>query len=199
MVHPHGAVFLYPNIPRSGDPPRKRRRARASGGGRGGSPPAPLLLRQRPAALVTHRPSLLLVDGLTVKPQDVLQRQAVLGGLVGRIHGVVAPLLLPVSSIRQPRLVPAEALGHPFILSAQEARWREQVQGRRTRRHGCFPLLGGGHTGAGSPQESRMSLGHEAVRGDYCLLLRARVCARCVRVSHISTEQSRRTPLSHDS
>lgn len=125
MFHPHGAVFLDPNIPRSGDPPRKRRRGRASGGGRGGSPPAPLPLRQRPAALVTHRPSLLLVDGLTVKSKDVLQRQAVLGGFVGRIHRVVAPLLLPVSgrsSIRQPRLVPAAELGHPFIMSAQEAR-----------------------------------------------------------------------------
>lgn len=125
VFHPHGAVFLYPHISRSGDPPRKRRRGRASCGGRGGSPPAPLLLRQRPAALVTHRPSLLLVDGLTVKSQDVLQRQAVLGGFIGRIHRVVAPLFLPVSgrsSIRQPRLVPAAALGHPFIMSAQEAR-----------------------------------------------------------------------------
>lgn len=124
MFQPHGAVFLYPNIPRPRDPPRERRRGRA-GGGRGGAPPAALFRRQSPAALVTHRPSLLLVDGLAVQPQDVLQREAVLGGIVRRIHRVVAPLLVPLSgrsSIRQPRLVPAAALGHPFILSAQEAR-----------------------------------------------------------------------------
>ena len=160
MVQPHRAIFLYPDIPWPGDPPRKRRRGRA-GGGRGGAPPARLFLCQRAAALVTHRPSLLLVDGLTVKPQDVLQGEAVLGGIARWIHRVVAPLLNPVSgrsSVRQPRLVPAAALGHPVIISAQEARRREQVRGRGTWRHGCFSRLPQGRR-----QESRLDGGHETV------------------------------------
>lgn len=134
MFHPHRPISLDSDIRRSGDSPCCC--CRWSSGCGGGASPAPVSLRQRTAALVTHRPSLLLVDGLAIKPKNLLQRETVRRCFLRWIH------LIPVSrcsSIRQPSLVPASPLGHPFIISAQEARWREQVQVERTWRHWCFP------------------------------------------------------------
>ncbi|CAG6016035.1 unnamed protein product [Menidia menidia] len=131
-VHRHRPVSPDPDAPRARDARRSSGHrssggGRRSSGGRGrGAPPAPVRLGQRPAALVAHGPRLLLVDGLAVKLENLLQGEVLRSAGVPRwIHPPIRRLVagvFPGSLSRSSAVSGGAPRGHPLILPAPEAR-----------------------------------------------------------------------------